>query len=473
MQGPAGTPYAGGLFLIEVKLPLEFPIAPPKLTFLTPIKHCNIKDGVPCPNLLYGTWSKSMTVHAVLTQLDQLLKEQQKGDALDAELAAMDPDTFTTVVQEAVRKHATADQEFAAPAAAASEKKEDALKWPHNYLILKGEFENGEQQEALLPRLKLTFGADDAAPAGAAPTAAPTAAAVPGAAAAVTPVEPAELRAQILGMTLELDGEALAPTDCYCLQPERAEVLAAVAEGLTVANGVAVTCTNGDGDVAETVVKVTGDPGAWSLEHCVFSDPIMFTEESVAALVEAQFVEGGPWVLSRAPLAAVEAEKASLFKVCVRLCAAVCEGVGVCRVVAVCGGVWRCVAVCGGVWRCVAVCGGVWRCVAVCGGVWRCVAVCGGVWRCVAVCGGVWQCVAVCAPPPPRGPTVVWGCNPGGASTQPGGRLCREVTCPAPRQPPGGCHDGAGRAPPGVGGLRGVAGLPAALSSPRHLLPFL
>jgi ubiquitin-protein ligase len=79
LQGPAGSAYEGGLFLIEIKLPVAYPNEPPALAFITPIEHCNVLDGVPCPNLLYGAWSPAATVRMVLTQLDQLMKEPSKG----------------------------------------------------------------------------------------------------------------------------------------------------------------------------------------------------------------------------------------------------------------------------------------------------------------------------------------------------------------------------------------------------------
>jgi hypothetical protein len=125
------------------------------------------------------------------------------------------------------------------------------------------------------------------------------------------PVTP-ELYAKVMAMELELDEEPLTVVDCYKLQPERAAALAAVAEGLTADNGVAVTCKDEEGNILETVVTVSADG---ECEHCVFTDPVMYSETSVAGLVEAQFVEGGPWVLSRATMSGVDGEKASLFKV--------------------------------------------------------------------------------------------------------------------------------------------------------------
>ena len=142
----------------QVKLPLDYPTAPPTLTFLTPIEHCNILDGVPCPNLLFGSWAPTLTVASVLTQLVLLMKEQSRGDALVPSLAALDEAAFTAKAQESVRKFATADQEFPAVAVKMVTDDTEPVQWPHDYFIVKGDFETPDGDDAALPRIKLAFG---------------------------------------------------------------------------------------------------------------------------------------------------------------------------------------------------------------------------------------------------------------------------------------------------------------------------
>lgn len=42
VQGPQDSPYAGGLFSIDIQIPPGYPLAPPVMTFTTPVCHPNI-----------------------------------------------------------------------------------------------------------------------------------------------------------------------------------------------------------------------------------------------------------------------------------------------------------------------------------------------------------------------------------------------------------------------------------------------
>ena len=41
IQGPEGTPFEGGVFPAELRFPKDYPLAPPKMKFLTDMWHPN------------------------------------------------------------------------------------------------------------------------------------------------------------------------------------------------------------------------------------------------------------------------------------------------------------------------------------------------------------------------------------------------------------------------------------------------
>ena len=53
ITGPKGTPYAGGVFELDIELPEDYPFSPPKCKFKTKIYHCNIDErGAICLDIL-------------------------------------------------------------------------------------------------------------------------------------------------------------------------------------------------------------------------------------------------------------------------------------------------------------------------------------------------------------------------------------------------------------------------------------
>ncbi|KAL6196605.1 hypothetical protein ACLB2K_032219 [Fragaria x ananassa] len=66
--GPTQSPYEGGVFKLELFLPEEYPMAAPKVRFLTKIYHPNIdKLGRICLDILKDKWSPALQIRTVLS----------------------------------------------------------------------------------------------------------------------------------------------------------------------------------------------------------------------------------------------------------------------------------------------------------------------------------------------------------------------------------------------------------------------
>ncbi len=91
MIGPPNTPFEGGVFFLQVKLPIEYPLQPPKVYFKTKIYHPNISfsnnenDGYVCccyiPVLDKLEWSPILTIIQILNLTRDLLIEPNTVEA--------------------------------------------------------------------------------------------------------------------------------------------------------------------------------------------------------------------------------------------------------------------------------------------------------------------------------------------------------------------------------------------------------
>uniref|UniRef100_A0A7S3LQF5 UBC core domain-containing protein n=1 Tax=Aplanochytrium stocchinoi TaxID=215587 RepID=A0A7S3LQF5_9STRA len=88
IMGPEGSPYAGGLFFLDIVFPKEYPFKPPKVTFKTRIYHCNINsNGAICLDILKDNWSPALTIQKVLLSICSLLTDANPDDPLVAQIA--------------------------------------------------------------------------------------------------------------------------------------------------------------------------------------------------------------------------------------------------------------------------------------------------------------------------------------------------------------------------------------------------
>ena len=266
-----------------------------------------------------NSWSPASNIKGVLMLLMGLLKEQDMTKPLRDDLATMDEAARFAKCKATTEAHATADQQFSvdevsdAPAGKPTKVRADRhlipslwqrdalspcdcrvclfiilllplpcpVPWPsplpwqwfHHYLAIGGghrggiggcggEFVNATTGEDVqMPRIELIFKEREHAAAASAAEEETATEAAPArsnedATAAWMNTCDIVTSAKIAAATLDLDGDVLEPLSCYKLSADRCSRYSTLADGLTVENGVCVTCKNGAGEIVEAVVKV-------------------------------------------------------------------------------------------------------------------------------------------------------------------------------------------------------------------------
>uniref|UniRef100_A0ACD5VMP3 Uncharacterized protein n=1 Tax=Avena sativa TaxID=4498 RepID=A0ACD5VMP3_AVESA len=92
IEGPEGTVYSKGVFILKIQIPERYPFQPPNVTFLTHIYHPNIDNGGRiCLDILNlppkGAWQPSLNISTVLRSIGLLLSEPNPDDGLMAEIS--------------------------------------------------------------------------------------------------------------------------------------------------------------------------------------------------------------------------------------------------------------------------------------------------------------------------------------------------------------------------------------------------
>ncbi|VAH94554.1 hypothetical protein VPH35_067122 [Triticum aestivum] len=90
IMGPSDSLFTGGLFLVNIHFPLDYPFKPPKVSFRTKVFHPNINsnDSI-CLDILKEQWSPTLTISKVLLSICSLLTDPNPNDPLVPEISHM------------------------------------------------------------------------------------------------------------------------------------------------------------------------------------------------------------------------------------------------------------------------------------------------------------------------------------------------------------------------------------------------
>jgi len=111
--GPAETCYAGGVWKVHVKLPIEYPYKSPSLGFVNRMYHPNVdeRSGSVCLDVINQTWSPLFDlVNIFEVFLPQLLAYPNSADPLNGEAAALqmkDQKLYEAKIRDYVAKYAS------------------------------------------------------------------------------------------------------------------------------------------------------------------------------------------------------------------------------------------------------------------------------------------------------------------------------------------------------------------------------
>ncbi|KAM3415972.1 hypothetical protein BST61_g9461 [Cercospora zeina] len=88
VEGPGGSCYEGGVFQLELFLPDDYPMCPPRIRFLTRIYHPNIdRLGRICLDVLKNNWSPALQIRTILLSIQALLGAPNPEDPLNEAVA--------------------------------------------------------------------------------------------------------------------------------------------------------------------------------------------------------------------------------------------------------------------------------------------------------------------------------------------------------------------------------------------------
>jgi len=83
IEGPEDSPFRGGVFALNVIVPDRYPFEAPRISFETPIYHCNVNDsGKICLDILYEKWSPALSIPKCIEAIRIMMANPDTNNAL-------------------------------------------------------------------------------------------------------------------------------------------------------------------------------------------------------------------------------------------------------------------------------------------------------------------------------------------------------------------------------------------------------
>ncbi len=114
ISGPPGSPFEGGRFEMELEVPENYPLTPPKAKFVTKVFHPNVhfKTGEICLDILKTAWTPAWTLQSVCRAIIALLEDPDPSSPLNCDAGNMvragDVRAYRSMARMYVEKHASA-----------------------------------------------------------------------------------------------------------------------------------------------------------------------------------------------------------------------------------------------------------------------------------------------------------------------------------------------------------------------------
>ena len=91
IKGPSDTPYEGGVFQLDIRCGVDYPLAPPSIKFITKIFHPNVhfRTGDICLDILKKEWSPAWGLQAACRAVLALLSDPDAESPLNCDAGNM------------------------------------------------------------------------------------------------------------------------------------------------------------------------------------------------------------------------------------------------------------------------------------------------------------------------------------------------------------------------------------------------